>query len=165
MKKEKKVYSVKAKGIAYMNYAKWLSMIMVIIFMALILYFMVAQKLSYVAIIQENPILLAGFIDCLGNIIVSFLIKKDVEKLYKNEDVLYIQAKTLLYVTMEACLLNMPSMIFLIISSMKCYLWDKKTIMELWKTIKNRAIEFVGMSCLFLIIVICFYWILTSFSY
>ena len=163
MKKVEKI-QVDNKGIKYLNYAKWLCMIMVIMFMVLIFYFMVTQHLSYTALIQENPILLAGFIDCLGNIIVYLLIKKDVERLENNDDVLYIQAKSILYVTVEACLLNMPSMIMLIISSMKCFVWDKKTTLKMWNEIKNKSYNYFGVLIFFFAIVISFYWILTSFS-
>ena len=67
MKKEKKLKVQDPKGIKYLSYAKWLCMIMVILFLAVILYLMSTQHLSYAALIQENPILLAGFIDCIGN--------------------------------------------------------------------------------------------------
>lgn len=164
MKREKKTRVINPKGISYMNYAKWLCMIMVILFMALIFYLMTCQHLSYAELILENPILLAGFIDCLGNVIVYLFIKKDTLKLKENEDVLYIQAKSILYVTIEACLLNMPCMIMLIISSMKCYSWDKQTMYKIKEIVKNKSCNFIGLSLSFFLIVILFYWILTSFS-
>ena len=163
MKKNKRL-KINSQGIKYLKYARYTSFLLIIAFMGLVGSLMYTSKSTYFELIQKNPILLAGFIDCFGNLILFFLLKRDIEKIEYNEQDYLLPIKFILDMAVFACLLNLPALITMILGTMKSFYWDKKTFDQLKITGKSNWKFITGYSLCFLSLILCFYWVLASFT-
>lgn len=162
--KRKNKMKINKKGIKYLKYARYASFLLILAFMGLIASMMYISKISYDQLIRNNPILLAGFIDCAGNLLLFFLMKKDINNIENNEQSYVIQIKLMIDIAIFACLLNFPALIALVIGTMKCFNWDKNTLVQLKAVGKSKWSFILGYCVGFLCLILCFYWALASFA-
>lgn len=124
---------------------------------------MYITKNDYVGLIQKNPILLAGFLNCVGNLIIFFTLKKDINSLKINNNINVIKIKILFNIGALVCLFNFPALISLIIGCVKTFKWDRVVFCELKECfIKEKKVH-ITYACTLLLIILCYYWIAFSF--
>lgn len=89
--------------------ARGLCLIFIVIFIIFLLFMMSSRQISYIQMIQQYPILTAGFIVCLLNFFIWWQTKPLLQDLEETKHIDYYRIVLSLYVFVQFLLFNYPS--------------------------------------------------------
>lgn len=121
----------------YLNYTKYASLLIVILFIIYFCVLSMIENVSYEELLSNNPIIITGFIICTANLYVWYIMKHFVEEIVNLEHIESIRLNMLVMAICQFFLMNFISVILMIISLIKYFKWDQFTFKEAILEIKK----------------------------
>lgn len=121
----------------YLNYTKYASLLIVILFIIYFCVLSMIENVSYEELLSNNPIIITGFIICTANLYVWYVMKHFVEEIVNLEHIESIRLNMLVMAICQFFLMNFISVILMIISLIKYFKWDQFTFKEAILEIKK----------------------------
>lgn len=139
MKQKKVTIQLRPDQTKYISYARWLCLGFQVLFIGYLISLMMMSQQSYQQMIQQNPILLAGFIVCLLNLYIWFQTKNMLEDLKAQKFNNYYRIFGCIIVFSQFLLFNYPSAILFAIGLKKCFQWKNSPFHNIMKKVKEEG--------------------------
>lgn len=166
MKKIKNESLLKDKNFKYVNYARWLCLIFIVMFIGFIFTRMRILQISYPDLIRENPIFTAGFIVCLINLFLWWQTRTMILDLRKNIHVHYYRLLLCISVFVEFLLFNYPAAALFAFGLYKNFKWKNQPLRLSFEQLKKEGMlsKFLWNMIVIVLSLFMVLWFIASFS-
>lgn len=121
----------------YMLYAQYACIILVVLFLIYTGLLSVILDESMQVLLSENLVIIIGFMICVANLYVWFLLKQLIKEMEALEHIESVRMNLIVMAIAQACLLNYISAILLLISLKKYFSWQTFSPIKALKEIKK----------------------------
>ncbi len=136
-KKQKTI--LKKSRFPFLKYASNTCVLFPILFIAMVVSIMMQFQMDYQTVINENPILLVGFVVSIINLLIWKSLKNIRIQLEANENVHFNRLMIYVYIFILFVTLNYPSSFMLGLTAFKYFDWKKHSLQDSYYEVKKES--------------------------